>query len=169
MKKDQLLICKFIKYLDQNYKEQVDIVFLIDYFKFQFSHYVGIKTKYGTNAIMIQWIIGPKAIERWKTRDVRKKWIVRVKLKNEVELKFVKTYNKILKQNSENRFIQLHKYEEDDKQRFHNTGNGFQYCLYNTTLYNPLSNLCLSCLNNDKCKKILSINHPNLYKQRINE
>ena len=99
-KKDHLMICRFIKFIKTDYNEQADIDFLINFFKFQFSHYIGIKTSYGRNAIMIHWIIGPAAVKRWRERDVRKNWIVKVKLRREVELKLSETYNKIRKQNS---------------------------------------------------------------------
>lgn len=171
LKTDQLIICRFIKFLKTDYNQQADIGFLIDYFKFQFSHYSGINTSYGKNAIMLHWIIGEKAIKRWKDRDVRKKWIVRVKLKNEVELKLVETFNKIKRQDRAKQgiFINLQKHEEIDKNRFFNQDKGFDYCLVTTTLFNPLSELCLSCNMNKHCKTILEKNHPKLYKLRINE
>lgn len=164
-KKDQLMICKFIKFLRKDYNQQYDINFLIDYFKFQFSHYAGVKTKYGTNAIMIHWIIGPTAIKRWQDRDVRKKWLVRVKLKSEVQLKLFKVY----KQKLNNDFVTVYAYEEVDKMRYHNTENGFAYCRFMTTLYNPASSACKTCIFKDKCKTILQENHPKLYKLRIDE
>ena len=167
--KEQLIICRFIKWLNKEYNQQVDINFLIDYFKFQFSHYSGVNTQYGKNVIMLHWIIGQKAIDRWKNRDVRKKWLVRVKLKNEVELKLTQTYNNINKKRKQNKFKDIYKYEENDKRRFHNTEKGFQYCLYTTTLYNPLSKLCESCKFNIDCRDILNVNHPKLYKERIDE
>ena len=166
-KKDQLIICRFIKWLKTEYKEQADINFLIDYFKFQFSHYVGIKTAYGRNVIMLHWIIGEGAIKRWKERDVRKKWIVRVKLKNDVQLKLVNTYNKIKKRDNKHIFLKIYDYEEKDKQRFFNSVKGFQFCLHMTTLYNPKSKLCSSCDFCIDCQDILNVNHPKLYKLRI--
>lgn len=165
-KKDPLIICRFINWLNKEYNGQVDINFLIDYFRFQFSHYIGVKTSYGRNIIMIHWIIGQGAVKRWKERDVRKKWIVRVKLKNEVQLKLTSTYNKI-KRNKENIFLKIYQYEENDKRRFYNTIKGFQYCLFTTTLYNPKSDLCSGCDFLIDCQDLLNVNHPKLYKLRI--
>lgn len=167
--KDHLLICRFIKFLKTDYKDQVDINFLIDFFKFQFSHYCGVRTQYGKNAIMIQWIIGPAAIKRWRERDVKRKWLVRVKLKNEVELKLTHTFNQLTRERRrENQtFTKIYDYEEIDKSRHFNTEVGFQFCLYNTTLYNPKSKFCSTCNFRNECEKILQNNHPNLHKIRI--
>lgn len=169
MKSDHLIICRFIKFLKQDYNQQADINFLVDFFKFQFSHYVGIKTSYGTNAIMLHWIIGPKAIERWKQRDVRKKWIVRVKLKNDVELKLLTTYKKINQKDEKQVFLLIHKHEERDKAKHHNTNKGLNYCAFTTTLFNPKSTFCTSCIFKENCKILLSKNHPKLHKLRIDE
>lgn len=169
--KEQLIIVRFIRWLKEDYNEQFDINFLVDYFKFQFSHYSGIQTKYGKNIIMLHWIIGDKAIKRWKTRDVRKKWIVRVKLRNEVELKLVETFNRIKKQDKINQsiFTKIQNYEEEDKIRFFNTIKGLNYCMLMTTLYNSKSELCSRCNFKEPCKKTLNENHPKLYKLRIDE
>lgn len=167
-KKDQYLIVMFIKFLNKNYNQQVDMNFLIDYFKFQFSHYAGtVNSKYGRNSIMIHWIIGPKAIKRWKERDVRKKYIVKIKLKKEVEINLKNVFK--INNNNDKIFNKIYDYEERDKERFFNEDIAFNYCLMLTTLFNPKSKFCSGCRFKENCKKVLRENHPNIYKNRIDE
>lgn len=154
---DKILICKFIRWVNVNRASKANVAFLIGYFEFQFSHYSGVETRYGKNCIMMNWLIGAKAIKRFEERNVSKRWLVRLKLKEEVGLNL----NKLFKENVKTKktIVRLYPQEEQDKQRFYNKPEGFLFCLTTTTLYNPLSELCLNCVNKIDCMKVLEVDY----------
>lgn len=172
-KVDRKLIISYIKWLDEKYhKEEIGVDFLINYFEFQFSHYVGMKTKFN-KVIMLNWLIGKKAIERWEKRNPKLKWIVKVRINSEFSLNLRETFkaeNQIKKQTEREGFIsQTNESEEIYKRRFHDTLKGFVYCQMFTTLYNPKSELCKVCLNREICKETLKTELPKFYKLRIKD
>ena len=61
---------------------------------------------------------------------------------------------------------ELRRVEEEEKQRLFNTEEGFVNCFQETTLYNPVSDVCNICNFIEDCKKILKINYEKLYKIR---
>jgi hypothetical protein len=162
-------IISFTKWFKKEYKEQKSIEVLIQYFEFQFSHYAGIQTKYGKNSIILSWLIGVKARKRWIDRDKTKHWLVKFRLKD-VDMKLHKAFKderlleKIIK--NQKIFSQLNSYEEKEKQRFYNTLKGFIYCMTTTTLFNPLSQFCNGCTNQNVCKTTLENHLPKIYKLR---
>ena len=161
---DKMLMCRFIKWIKTNKKSHANADFLIAYFEFQFSHYKGVQNIYGVNSIMFSWVIGPKAIKRFEDRKVGMRWLVRLKNKEVgLNLKTVlKDFGKI-KKPYENK---IYDFEEKDKQRYYNTTQGFLYCLITTTLYNPISELCIKCINKKDCENMLKIEFPKLHKRR---
>jgi len=163
-KLDKLQICKFIRWVRVNKRTANNVDFLIAYFEFQFSHYYGVQTKYGKNQIMFNWIIGQKAIQRYEQRDISKRWLVRLKNKN-IKLNLKKVVNQFNKPKIkyENK---LYNFEENEKKRYYNDPKGLFYCLITTTLYNPMSNLCLNCNNKEECKTLLKTEFPNTFKLR---
>lgn len=161
---DKIQICRFIKWVRVNKRTHANIDFLIAYFEFQFSHYEGVKTKYGKNQIMFNWIIGTKAILRFEQRKVSERWLVRLKNKN-VGLNLKKVLEKFDK--PEKLYVnKLYEFEEKEKNRYYNTPKGIMYCLTVTTLFNPISTVCLNCINKKDCKVILKENFPKLFTLR---
>lgn len=159
---DKKLTCKFIRWIKNNKKSHANSSFLISYFEFQFSHYSGIETKYGKNQILFNWLIGPKAIERFEKRNVSKRWLVRLKMREEVDLNLNKAFKNFGKPKT-TYVNKLYDYEENDKKRFYNKPQGFIFCLTTTTLFNPISQICLNCNNKIDCKKALQANINKLY------
>ncbi len=163
-------IVQFTKWFKQRYREQKSINVLIKYFEFQFSHYAGISTKYGKNSIVLNWIIGKAAIKRWEDRDIEKGWLVKIRLKRDVDMKLSKAFkSEIMKERQEasrKMFDEVNDYEEKEKQRFYNTIKGFIYCMTTTTLYNPKSKFCEGCNNKKICEFTLKNNLPEIHKLR---
>jgi len=160
---DEILIEKFISWVNVSKQSRANPDFLIAFFEFQFSHYSGVQTKYGKNQIMFNWVIGPKAIERFEKRTISKRWLVRLKNKEiGLSLKEALKPVKIIK-SYENK---IYDFEEKEKQRFYNTPKGLLYCLTTTTLYNPMSKLCNECNNKEDCLKVLENEYPKLYNKR---
>lgn len=51
--------------------------------------------------------------------------------------------------------VELIRFEEDDKKRFHNKLKGFLLCIESTSLFHPKSKVCLSCNYKNACKTLL--------------
>jgi hypothetical protein len=60
----------------------------------------------------------------------------------------------------------LQKYEEEDKARFHNTVEGFLFCLESTTLFHPMSKWCKNCKFKKICSCKLRSQFPLMYRYR---
>ncbi|HSY76447.1 MAG TPA: hypothetical protein VK890_06305 [Bacteroidia bacterium] len=146
---------------------QITESLLIGYFEFQFSRYSGIKTPRGKNNIMLNWVIGQKAMQAWLTRNIKKRYFVKWKINKDFKLKLKLAFKSEVKVNNGPSFLnQLNQYEEQEKQRFHNTPDGYGYCAMMTTLYTPNSILCRSCKFKLACIERLKINFNNLYQKR---
>jgi len=136
--------------------------YLRQYFEFQFNHWYKYDSKSSVKAIQIEWIVGKKAIARWKKVD--KKiigFIVRKNLKTDVKLK-----SRLVKENWDDLLLNLNPVEEDEKVRFFGTVKGFYNCLLATTLYNHKSPLCMKCPKIKECKEELKLQYPKIYKKR---
>ncbi len=143
---------------------------LINYFEFQFNYWLSKKVERKSSKMIdsinthpyISWIVGKKAILRWKSRDKKKsKYAIKLGLKKEVKLKsnqFRSEWKKII--------IEINKIEEEVKNKFYNTKKGFLYCYINTTLYNHKSPFCSLCNKKEECKETLKKEHFNVYKVR---
>jgi len=170
--RDIIQIGRFADWMLTQYKpEQIGITFMIDFFKFQFSRYAGVKTAYGRNAIMIHWLIGKKAQQAWLDQKHSKKWLVKFKLKKEIELRLIDAFKEQIKDEKTIKAIKRHKrlhlHEEVEKRRFYNTEKGFLYCHGTTTLYNSKSELCAGCKFQEQCIATLKFQFPKLHKIRI--
>jgi len=167
-RKDRLLICKFKVWLNKNYKQhQINESLLIQFFEFQFSRYSGIVTPKGKNSIILSWIIGPKAINEWQNRNVRKRYLVTWRINKEFKLHLEKTFAQVKVNNIPKYLLSINQYEEAEKRRFFNTKEGYIYCGQFTTLYNPISISCQACSYRTECSERLKINFETLYKIRV--
>jgi len=158
---------------DKYTPEQRTVNLLVQYFEFQFSRYSGgYSRNHGKNKIMLTWLVGKKAIGEWETRDVRRKWFVRIKLNEEVGLRLQKAFRNERAEKAVARtlsvFNNMSDIEETAKQRFYNTVEGYLYCDMMTTLYNPQSKWCKGCEHAEECTERLRQMYPKLYNSRIN-
>lgn len=166
------IIASFVKWLKDTYEpHQITPRMMIQYFEFQFSRYGGTKSKnHGKNKIMVSWVLGKKAIEAWENRDITKKWYIKYKLNHEVVLRLRKKYMSKEEQEhnkqQRNTFLQINDYEEENKQRFYNTIEGFSYCTNMTTMYHQQSKWCQGCEFAEDCIEIQQQLYPKLQKSR---
>lgn len=169
-RRDRLIICKFIKWINGAYKQhQINESLLIQFFEFQFSRYSGIVTPKGKNNILISWLIGPAAIKHWTSRNVKKRYLVTWRINKDFKLHLKQTFTTIKVNRVPAYLLALNEYEEESKKRFHNKPEGYLYCKQMTTLYNPFSELCRDCDFKDDCIDRLKINFEELYKIRIHD
>lgn len=140
--------------LHERYMEQ--------YFEHQFNHWYDYESKSDVGRIQIEWIIGNKALERWKKSDpIISAFVVRKNFKTDVDIK-----SKLEKENWNNILLNTNEIEESEKERFHNTVKGFHYCLATTTLYNHKSEFCITCKKSTECKIQLKKIFPKIHKKR---
>jgi hypothetical protein len=165
---DRKLTCKFIIWLQKVYRpHQINEALLIQFFEFQFSRYSGVITPRGKNNVMLNWIIGPKAIWEWEHRTVSKRWLVRWRINKDFHLKLKKFVNVAppLQVINEEPFA----HEEKAKARFYGQPEGYVYCAQFTTLFNPYSSLCNKCEFMQPCAERLKMTYNNLYQKRMGE
>ncbi len=132
------------------------------YFEFQFNHWYKYSSQSEVKSVQIEWIVGKKALERWKNTDKEiAAFVVRKNLKTDVNFT-----SKLEKENWDNILLNINPIEEKDKQRFFGTVKGYNYCLALTTLYNHKSPLCMQCFKSKECKSDLEKMYPKIYKKR---
>lgn len=171
--RNKVLICKFIGWLLKTYKPSLlGPQFLITYFEFQFNRYIGINTNYfGRNAVDINWLIGPKAIGVWESRNPAKKKFIKYRISRELHLHLSNIFAADKKVTVNNFYrglvTSLIETEELEKQRHYNTKVGYLHCADMTTLYNPVSEFCNGCSFKGDCIKRLKANFSNIYKTRM--
>lgn len=136
--------------------------YLEKYFEFQFNHWYKYSSQSEVKSVQIEWIVGKKAVERWRKVDKQKvAFVVRKNLKTDVDFS-----SRLEKENWDNILLNINPVEELDKERFHGTVKGFYNCLINTTLYNHKSKFCQTCPKAKDCKNELKAQYPKIYKKR---
>ena len=156
----------FIKLLDKAYTiESIGNDFLITYFTFQFAYWSELNIDSYNKSVVISYIIGPKAFQRWRDRDAEYDFTIFTTLikktgltKGEV-LKAIEVFSDVRSDNL--------KHEEAEKKRFEGTDRQFLHCIENTTLIHPRSLCCIVCKDKADCKKLLEERFPQIYYHRF--
>lgn len=153
-KGEDKVILKFINFIRTTYGEiSIGKHWLFDYFCFQFEYWrtKNIKYKKGGGIIELSWVIGDKAILRWKNRVKDYQYFYKTGLlkyssltKGEYFSLFEQEKREVL--NKKN-IIDL------ERERFFNKDNGFLHC-FQFAYYNSNSKLCKICKFRSKCKDI---------------
>jgi hypothetical protein len=152
-------IDNFLELLDNKYKLIVlDDIFLIQYFAYQFWKRHNQETRFGCGKIMLNWVIGKKAIEIWDNKKDNWLWCVG---------QFLNNYNIKINKKQSIDIVTLRINEENEKKLFYNTDTGFLSCLKNTTLYNNKSKYCILCKYKESCKAQLKGQYKNIYQKRF--
>lgn len=151
-------VLSFFDYFKKN-KTIIGNEFLANYFEFQFNYWIGCDILY--SKIRIAWIIGPKAIERWKNKKYTNSFLTDIRKNIPLSIKSL-----IEPVNGDFDFTEPYPHEEKEKQLFLNQPCGLMWCIQNTTLINPNSEVCGECKFKNDCKDLLKVNFPKLYKKR---
>lgn len=155
----------FLEIIDSEYSlHSVGLNFLYEYFIFQYQYWdnVSIESKFN-DKIALNYIIGKKAFERWKTRDKEFDWTIE---KNKIEEKYgiVKSY--LIEEKEIEEQQPKFSLEKEVRKKYLNTDKGLAMCIEYTTLYDPKDLSCLRCKYQKDCKELLRVNYPKLYKER---
>lgn len=164
--KDEAMIRNFCDYMNGNYT--VSVRFLYEYMSFQFERWVGINTKFGKGAIMLNWIIGKKAISEflYKTEH-RKDYSSNIsKIGGVSYADFIKEtgFEMPYKGNSWMNSREYVLMEEEVRSRYFNTDVGFKLCLDYTLLYYNNSKYCPECIFKMECKSIQESAYGNIFR-----
>jgi len=115
---------------------------LFNYFCFQFHRYTDKKTRFGQGVIYLNWVIGQKAILKFKEASSEELYYME-QFKSSFNL-----VNILLKPQS----IENGKdYKDRERRRFYNTTRGLLHCKENS-LYSQKNKNCITCKNKTDCK-----------------
>lgn len=165
----------YLNYLDKIYGfGQINAMFLLNYIEYQFYYWHEFDDyRFGKGKIPINWVFGKKAFERYesiKDTDWNNFKFKRLE-KLDIGAKILVKYNVLgstgdFRRDFNEMVVSSNPVEEMEKERFHNTEQGFEWCKIQTTLYNHKSHNCVVCDFREECKKILAVNYPKLNKKR---
>ena len=167
--KEVVMLINFTNWLDKKYKMQsIGVPILLKYFLFQFNYWHQKETRF-QGKVMLGWVIGPKAIERWVDIEDRGKidFLVNVYFTKKKDVSYTSILNHFQPRISSYNAIVLSDVEELEKKRYFNTDRGFISCIESTTLYNGRSIYCLQCKFRSDCLSLLKSNYPNRAAQRL--
>lgn len=158
--RDIKILQKFAKRLDENVS--LGDQWLFEYFAFQFKYWAEKKYK-RFNAVVISYIIGEKAIERFESN------------KNEhlsyFISEFIRKYQLNIDDLTQNKYykrdlLNISKNEENEKLRIGDSYERILNCVENTTLFNIRSQVCVFCSKSKICKEIQQKKYPEVYRLR---
>lgn len=168
--KECSMINNFVNWLDKKYKLQsVGWPILLKYFFFQFNYWHQKQTRFD-GKIMLGWVIGPKAQQRWIEIENRGKidFLVNVYFTNKKNISFTSILNHFSPRKVSFDMLLLNDVEEIEKRRYYNDPElGLASCVLSTTLFNKHSLLCITCHFKTSCRILLQENYPNIAKQRL--
>jgi hypothetical protein len=128
------------------------INWMIDYFAFQFEYWSKLTTRFD-GKIMLNWIVGKKAIERWEGRN-KDHW--KYFIEEFLSAKKIDKNNLInaFSRPAEGLYLQNRRVEDIERSRFYNTPRGLLNCIEKTTRFSQRSSFCITCNYKIDCKKI---------------
>lgn len=159
---------------------RVNYEFLVKYFDYTFNYWLWkydedpiSMSKYGLKSIQLNWCIGSAARLRFKKNSEKVEFLRKDRQLRKAGVEILK---KLQSKTEEQKEAFRHTFlsgsnvlEEEEKELAYNTPEGLLNCISNTTLYNPKSKLCQGCNLRMRCKEILKVQIPNIYKFRFNE
>lgn len=130
----------FRKALEKFYDiESLDKWFYWNYFLFQFTYWSGKKTRF-EGAIPLNWILGKKAVEKWRLKPENwNYWCFEFLKKRQLELPI--SFDK----------FNLREIESIDRKRYYNQEQGFLLC-QELDLYDSKHKDCILCKFRKKCQ-----------------
>jgi hypothetical protein len=174
-KREQILT-KFVEELNK----KVTLVgenFLNEYLTYAFGKYAGRKNPWGGfNRFPISWIVSKTLLKKYLKEPSGMKWFLKNKLQKSNKTLNNRETNKIILKSSFTKeeeakekldmVIKINDFEEIEKARYYNSIKGRIWCVDFTTLFNPVSSLCVECKFAEKCKQLLKDNYFEIYKKR---
>jgi hypothetical protein len=136
--------------------ESIGETYLFDFLSYSFYLKKDQKTRFGKGVVMLNHVIGKKALSKWMDKPDNW-WYWTDKFLTEYGIK--RPLIKSIEANS----TLLYTAEERIKQQ----SKGILNCSDFTTLFNPLSEFCNKCEEKLDCMSLLKEMYPNIYTKRI--
>lgn len=137
----------------------IDEDFIFMFIAYQFSLRKDQKTRFGKGMVMLNHVIGKKALETWQHKPDSWGFHTTKFIK---EKRIPRPVREQVKFNASN----LSFGEENLKSQYVNTEVGLEVCVNNTTLYHPQSEVCSRCEIALECQGIQSELYPELHNKR---
>lgn len=167
-KKFERIINEFIKSLDDRYHiETIGINFLVNYFIFQFQYCDKLDIEVINQRMnFLPMVLGQKSLKRYFERNTDFDFTLEVsQFVNKYDISIAQIKD-LFDEHSVHKTNKINRFEEQYKQKFYGTNEGFLNCIQKTTLFNHHSKLCILCTFRKNCLILLRINYPNMYKER---
>ena len=162
--KQNVMIDNFITLLSKEYRlRSIGRHFLLDYFAYQYLRWFEKNDTQFGKTVMLNWLIGRKAFERWNLKSEGWSFIVRQKILIPYSI-HLETIFPV--RHTKHDALAIFSNEENIKERFKADSQRIGYCVENTTLFNKRSKWCVTCSDRLACKKLLKTMYPSLYLQR---
>lgn len=159
--REVVMVDNFIdKLVKEHGDSSIGVTYLYNYFAFQFDYWIGKETRANSRRFPMGWIVGGKAMQRWKDRRERDLYHC-LKTASRLGVKVGQ-----FKKKRAFDYSKTQPHEENDKAAYFNTEQGFGFCVETTTLYNHKSAFCSKCVFADSCKEILAEMYPRILIQR---
>lgn len=134
------VIDNFVKKLTLSHGEE----WLFNYFCYQFSRYYNLKTRFGKGVVMISWILGKKALNKYSEASEEEKYWGDV-FKERFNIR-----NPLFKRQTIEIDISYHNRE---RTRFKQSERQLIHCS-EMNLFNEKNKICMFCKNRNICKEI---------------
>jgi len=162
--KQEVMFTNYVQLLEKEYgMRSIGRRFVMEYFAYQYLRWFEKDdTRFGST-VMISWLIGKKAFERWMVRSDG--WLFRARQK--ILGPYAIALESIFPL-SGTRYdaAALFSHEELIKERFRGSVDRIGHCVESTTLFNRRSKWCITCSDKKSCKDLLRAMYPSLYLQR---
>ncbi len=150
------LIINYCVAITNNDKIRVGPYLLYYYFLLQFSHWDDKYTR-ANKIYNIAWILGNKAIERWRNRSMEYYSYHCDTFASKYRIRRSDLYNR--KNND------IFNTDITERSRYHNTEQGLVHCIENSLSYKS-TKVCITCKFNRQCKR-LSLNAQSVETQQL--
>lgn len=171
---NEVALDRFVDYVEKRHElESIGVDWLVDFIELSFHWWYKRKLHddYGHTSIKLNWIIGTQALARYEKMG-DKRWLAMLlqsRIRKDVGLGVRRKLNRVSPtaiQDNQAWLLLAETEEEDEKRRLYNKPEGLFWCKANTTLFNHVSPLCAGCNNRTRCKELLKIEFPKLYRLR---
>ena len=136
--KDNKILDNFVSKLTPSHGDD----WLFTFMNYQFSRYIDQETRFGKGKILLGWVIGDKAIQKYKDATDEEKYYGE-KFKTDYQVTNILTEPPKVEISKE--------YLDRERSRFYATERGLIHCTENK-LYDPSSKWCMTCHYKLYCK-----------------
>jgi hypothetical protein len=114
--------------------------------------------------VVIAFVVGKKAFERWKDRDKEFDW--QIETYPIIRLYDVQKSDLFTVHEQRTKVNRRHDSSKPIRKEYLNTKQGFAMCVQFTTLFDPADMSCIRCQSRNECKELLKANYPKIFEQR---